>query len=232
MPLNMKVFLCSDYNLVDCNDLLLTSGQYYFIIENFTEKGTIKGKLLTNIIYINFMQKHKLINEKILKSGKIDYEFKIFSIITMMAKAESYLARRANINNKHMPNYASPNKSKPKTPKFLKKKKIPKYLIKNKDELEKSLIINDCSICLEKNENSIIKLYCGHVFHKECIESWIKNKSNCPNCRMVINYCDKCNIFFQNESSLNLHKSRCIRRNNRVINNSSESNITFYQPQY
>lgn len=232
MPLNMKVFLCSDYNLVDCNDLLLPSGQYYFIIEHYTEKGTIKGKLITNKTFITFMLKHKLIDSKILKSSKIDYEFKNFTIITMMAKAESFLARRANIKHVYMPDYASPKKSTPKTPKFL-KKKPPKYLIQNKDELEKSQVINDCSICLEKNEGSIIKLNCGHIFHRECIELWIKNKSNCPNCRISIHHCNKCNSFFPNNSVLNSHKLNCGKRrshnNHRFRNN---DNFTFQQPLY
>jgi len=50
-----------------------------------------------------------------------DYEFKYFSLITMVAKGQSYLARRAKINNVNMPNYPTPIKL--STPKFLKKKK-------------------------------------------------------------------------------------------------------------
>ena len=33
MPLNMKVFICSDKNLIDHNDTYLPAGKYYFNIE-------------------------------------------------------------------------------------------------------------------------------------------------------------------------------------------------------
>jgi len=53
----------------------------------------------------------------------------------------------------------------------------------------KNLIDNDkneCSICL--NEISLKYLNttsCGHTFHKKCINKWIIQRNNCPNCRFV-----------------------------------------------
>ena len=43
---------------------------------------------------------------------------------------------------------------------------------------------NQCTICIENfNENEkIIKLNCDHLFHKQCIQTWIKQKEMCPNC--------------------------------------------------
>lgn len=35
-----------------------------------------------------------------------------------------------------------------------------------------------CSICLDDNSNT--ELPCGHQFHKECINGWVRT---CPNCR-------------------------------------------------
>jgi len=47
-------------------------------------------------------------------------------------------------------------------------------------------IKDNCPICLEGyNENSIIrKLNCSHIFHKDCIDSWLLKESyKCPICR-------------------------------------------------
>lgn len=45
--------------------------------------------------------------------------------------------------------------------------------------------INSCMICLEQLTpgEKIIVLECGHPFHKECINPWLKIHSECPNCR-------------------------------------------------
>jgi hypothetical protein len=48
--------------------------------------------------------------------------------------------------------------------------------------------INDCSICLdamEPSKDDSIKLVCGHIFHKHCIEPW-KEINTCPLCRSII----------------------------------------------
>ena len=47
---------------------------------------------------------------------------------------------------------------------------------------------DSCSICLEdfKTGDNIKKLNCTHIFHKECLEPWLNNNSNCPMCRTDI----------------------------------------------
>jgi hypothetical protein len=52
---------------------------------------------------------------------------------------------------------------------------------------------NNCSICLEefKNEDLLKKLNCNHIFHKDCLGTWINNNTNknnntCPLCRRVL----------------------------------------------
>ena len=47
-----------------------------------------------------------------------------------------------------------------------------------------------CSICLEElfpedveNSNQVIELKCNHMFHKECLDPWIKTNKNCPLCK-------------------------------------------------
>ena len=148
----MKLFLCTDKHLLDHNEKYLPAGKYYYNIENFSDHNTILGNIISD-------------------TKKTDYEFKYFSLITMIAKGQSYLARRANITNVNMPNYPSPIKL--ATPKFLKRKKIKPI---------------ECSICLEDVEFYRRKrLSCNHVFHYNCIKKWSKQKNSCPNCRKKIN---------------------------------------------
>lgn len=43
-----------------------------------------------------------------------------------------------------------------------------------------------CNICLEEinKEDSLIKLKCNHIYHKNCIKEWLtKQSTKCPNCR-------------------------------------------------
>jgi hypothetical protein len=42
--------------------------------------------------------------------------------------------------------------------------------------------INEFSIYNNTNYNIIINGVCGHNYHKECIESWIKENNKCPLC--------------------------------------------------
>ena len=52
---------------------------------------------------------------------------------------------------------------------------------------EKDRIIGkeECSICKEKFKENEYKrdMECGHVYHKKCIDKWLKVKYNCPMCR-------------------------------------------------
>lgn len=44
-----------------------------------------------------------------------------------------------------------------------------------------------CNICIEPlNVGDLIScLYCGHFYHRECIETWFATNSSCPTCRKV-----------------------------------------------
>ncbi|XP_049804359.1 uncharacterized protein LOC126246476 [Schistocerca nitens] len=45
----------------------------------------------------------------------------------------------------------------------------------------------DCRICLIDESNSyVVKTSCKHIFHKECIDEWLKEKENCSLCRTII----------------------------------------------
>jgi len=45
-----------------------------------------------------------------------------------------------------------------------------------------------CCVCLEDQEMGGIatKLPCGHIFHRECLEDWLKRTCTCPICRFEL----------------------------------------------
>ncbi len=47
-----------------------------------------------------------------------------------------------------------------------------------------------CIICMENFcENELVKkLFCGHIFHKDCIEKWLSNQKTCPFCKEECGY--------------------------------------------
>ena len=66
------------------------------------------------------------------------------------------------------------------------------YTLKNIETLKGNLIATSstiCSICLDDYSDPEIKLNrlpCNHVFHKDCIQEWLKDNDTCPECRMKI----------------------------------------------
>ena len=47
---------------------------------------------------------------------------------------------------------------------------------------------NNCIVCMceiEENEECK-KLKCGHMFHSNCIDNWLKRTLECPMCRNII----------------------------------------------
>ena len=80
---------------------------------------------------------------------------------------------------------------------------IRQNLLENNYEHIKIILKEDfendvCSICLddlydednddleENKSRDIIKLKCNHMYHKECIDPWIKINKHCPLCKRII----------------------------------------------
>ena len=55
---------------------------------------------------------------------------------------------------------------------------------------------NNCSICYFEfltddnkrlgGEGKVVKLECGHIYHKKCIDAWFTKGKTCPLCRNVL----------------------------------------------
>lgn len=55
---------------------------------------------------------------------------------------------------------------------------------------KQDMLMNEaCTICLDdfKDDEAVVKIKkCSHLFHKQCIKEWLKNKDKCPNCNCIV----------------------------------------------
>lgn len=58
------------------------------------------------------------------------------------------------------------------------------------DDFQKAIYESDdkeCAICLEEiNDSKCIVLKCNHIYHKKCINAWLKKNETCPMCRVYL----------------------------------------------
>ena len=61
---------------------------------------------------------------------------------------------------------------------------LPSSVLREKKEGENT----ECVICLEVFDvgDSITTLPCVHLFHTDCIKSWLKSNNHCPICKFEI----------------------------------------------
>ena len=151
MSLDITVLLSTEKSILDINDKWLGHGNYSFIIKQYTSNSTIVGDI-----------KNK---------EDSSYEFKYFSFIKMMAKAQSRLTRRVNVPF-DMTDYPSPSNSPADCPRSFSSPRAAHYLSPTN--------YVQCIICFDKCAN---KISCGHYFHKKCIAEWEEQSTTCPLCR-------------------------------------------------
>jgi len=48
--------------------------------------------------------------------------------------------------------------------------------------------LDTCPICFVgyKLDENLIRLNCGHIYHKVCVFDWFKNNRSCPMCRLSV----------------------------------------------
>ena len=61
---------------------------------------------------------------------------------------------------------------------------IPSISVTKQNVQEKS----NCTVCcVDYNEGEVVnRLPCNHLFHKQCIATWLKANNSCPNCRKIL----------------------------------------------
>jgi len=65
------------------------------------------------------------------------------------------------------------------------------YSLHSVSEQERDLLIQEdkiCSICYEDYSIAmrVMRLPCGHSFHRECLGQWIETHRSCPDCRRML----------------------------------------------
>jgi len=194
MNKEMKVLLSTERPIFDINDQWLPQGTYTFDIKRFTNKNSVQGIITTSFYNHN--------------SNDITgaFEFKSFSVIKMMSKAQSLLSRKSSIQYPlDITEYPSPSNSPIQYSEntFIKKKSPLSKCSTNYNVFQLRSpprspppIQHECTICLQlckKEENDSRALPCGHIFHKKCIRRWIKESKHddCPNCRKRLSKTEK-----------------------------------------
>lgn len=190
--LNMKTSISTEKPVFDIHDNYLPYGNYFFTIKSFSSNGTSIGTIK--------------INNEIMQ-----FEFKNFTVIRMMAKSQARLHRRANIFHLDMPDNPSPSHTPSVINNYVLSSNSPRVrsnlspaprtssnessppalsLINRKVSSSTESDEDSCTICFESNADFFLP--CNHFFHLNCIKEWesrnVRNKPyRCPNCNQ--SYC-------------------------------------------
>jgi hypothetical protein len=172
MIVGTKIIISSHRPVVDTNSKVLHPGVYTFIVDSLGDGEVIRGRISESPCMGEFF-------------------FKSFTLIKLMAKAQSFMHRRLNVRTPilaevtHHPSptnspYNSGIKRLNNKPAFFNPaparptRKAPSPLrIVNREDT--------CAICLEKCNKKTAK--CGHYFHRACINTWRRRSVRCPICR-------------------------------------------------
>tara|TARA_B100000575_G_C23080768_1_gene622678 strand:+ start:1161 stop:1454 length:294 start_codon:yes stop_codon:yes gene_type:complete len=81
----------------------------------------------------------------------------------------------------------------------------------------------ECSFCLEKLDNEVAELSCGHRFHFDCLTEWLNNKNIRVCCCICQNETEIVNILnFNNQIN---------QKNQKFITKNKESNTKIVKKQ-
>lgn len=174
MIVGSKIIISSDKPVLDITSKVLPPGVYTYIVGSFGTGEVITGRISEN-------------------PGMGVYKFKSFTLIKLMAKAQSFMFRRLNRNNPicaEVSNHPSPSNS----PYASSKKRISRYAVPSRyaspyqsryapRNITSPIRRREetCAICLETCKHKTAK--CGHYFHKACINTWRSRSVRCPICR-------------------------------------------------
>ena len=150
----IKTTISTIRGVYDKNGNYLPSGNYYFEIKNYDDSG-FTGKLA------NF--------------GKFCFSPK--KLVKMMAVGQSRLADAANLDEDGMPHYVFPTSQ-------INNNIVQPFFQRVNRNVVVSQEQPECTICLDKIKNTDKKvLSCNHIFHKNCVDTWLQETPNCPLCR-------------------------------------------------
>ena len=182
MVLKLKTLIMTEKPLFDIHDNYLPKGFYYYDIKKYTQYNTAIGYVISDTIFST-------------------YEFKMFTVIKIMAKAISKLTRQTEYEY-NITKFNSPSNSPVRLPKSLSCSVLPylnaknvvisnnnnnnKYKYNKKIKAKSKKQCDECSICLEPCRNGRYRLQCKHIFHNKCIKEWFKTNKSCPNCRIKL----------------------------------------------
>jgi len=182
MIVGSKIIISSDKHVLDTTSKVLPPGVYTYIVDSFGTGEVVRGRISEN-------------------PGMGVFKFKSFTLIKLMAKAQSYMFRRMNRNRPicaEVSNHPSPSNSpyRRSNKRLSRNNAASKYLSRNiPRNIPRNLVSpirrreETCAICLEKCSTKLAK--CGHYFHRACINTWRRRSIRCPICRGRIRSCPK-----------------------------------------
>ena len=153
---------------------------------NGTNNGSNNGNPLSNFFekYIGHEE-----NNRRNRRSSIDYYIRTSNILNFSSENSSISQNSISDESHSSGSNSSSSSSSSSNDSGLKEDIIKNYpitKIKNPRKLSENK--KKCLICLEnfkKGDNSIV-LPCIHIFHSECIKTWMKKKNSCPLCKNKI----------------------------------------------
>ena len=96
----------------------------------------------------------------------------------------NFINNSQRVGNMYQEIYSNLNNGNPTDMQII--NELPETTIEDVSKLDQEK--KDCVICLEnfKNKDKAIILPCIHLFHNDCIKSWLKKHNSCPICKFEI----------------------------------------------